>query len=252
MKLQEERAALAEALCDYHSTADLDHMVAQLKGEEPPSQILAPVEHAIADRNWLAVNLFLPVTDESFADIVKTLSRLCSQSEGKGQQNLTCPKHNNNSLVHNNGVSDNPSKPLPEISAHIQPTQPSIEAAKPGQCDQATTEITEVTIPPSVPPRKKWLITRTCLFCYGNAQRSHAQSFQTTASLRYHYCMVHFQYQIGAFLCPIPSCNQIIMDPDHFANHAVTVHKSDLGVRAYIMRVQKHTVKPGLLIPFTL
>jgi len=54
MKLREERAALAEALRRYHSTADLDHMVAQLKGEEPPSQILAPVEHAIANRNWLA------------------------------------------------------------------------------------------------------------------------------------------------------------------------------------------------------
>jgi hypothetical protein len=74
MKLQKERAALTEVLCDYHSTADLNHMVAQLEGEEPSSWLLNLVKHAITDRNWLAVNLFLPVSDESFTDIVKTMS----------------------------------------------------------------------------------------------------------------------------------------------------------------------------------
>ncbi len=251
MKLREERAALKEALRHYHSTADLDHMVAQLKGEEPSSRLLAPVEHAIADRNWLAANLFLPVTDESFADIVETMSRLCSQSEGKGQRSSSDPKHDVNSLTHGSKPCDSPSKPILESDAHVRPTQPAIETARPEQCDQPT-GITEVAIPRIIPQAQKRLTTRTCLFCFGNSQRSRAQRFPTTASLRNHYRMVHFQYQIGAFPCPIPSCDKIVLDPNHFANHAVTVHKSDLGVRASIMKVQGRSAKPGTLIPFRL
>lgn len=252
MKLREERAALAKALHDYHSTADLDHMVAQLKGEEPPSEVLAPVEHAVADRNWLAANLFLPVTDESFANIVESMSRLCWQAEGKGQQNSAAAKHNTHPLIHSSSVCSDLPAPLPDSDADIRPSQLSFKEPKPGHCDQAATATTEVVIPPSVPPTKKWLTNRTCLFCFGNPQRSRAQRFPTTASLRNHYRMVHFQYQIGAFPCPIPSCDKIIQDPNHFANHAVTVHKSDLGVRASIMKFQGRIVKPGTLIPFRL
>ena len=51
MKLQEEHAALVKTLHDYHSTADFDHMVVQLKEEKPSSQSLASVEHVIQDRN---------------------------------------------------------------------------------------------------------------------------------------------------------------------------------------------------------
>lgn len=251
MKLREERAALKEALRHYHSTADLDHMVAQLQGEKPSSRLLAPVEHTIADRNWLAVNLFLPVTDESFADIVETMSRLCSQSEGKGQRNFSEPRHGVNSLTHGCMPRDSPSKPVLEPDTHIPPTRPAVETARPEQCNQPT-EVTEVAIPRIIPQPQKRLTTRTCLFCFGDPQRSRAQRFPTTASLRNHYRMVHFQYQLGAFLCPIPSCDKIVLDPNHFANHAVTVHKTDLGVRASIMKVQGRSAKPGTLIPFRL
>ena len=96
MKLQKKRAALTEALCNYNSTADLNHMIVQLKREKTSSQILALIKHIIADHNWLTVNLFLLMIDESFTDIVKTMSHLCLQSEGKGWQNLTVLKHNNN------------------------------------------------------------------------------------------------------------------------------------------------------------
>jgi len=252
MKLREERAALAKTLHDYHSTADLDHMVAQLKGEEPSSQILAPVNHVIPDRNWLAGNLFDPVTDESFANIVETMSRLCSQSEGKGRRNFGGPRHDVKSLVHSPMPCDSPPKPLLEADAHVRPTQLAVDAARPGRRDQAAAATTAVAIPLTIPQTQKRLTTRTCLFCFGNPQRSRAQRFPTTASLRNHYRMVHFQYQIGAFPCPIPTCDKIILDPNHFANHAVTIHKSDLGVRASIMKVQERSVKPGTLIPFRL
>jgi len=191
--------------------------------------------------------------DESFTDIVKTMSHLCLQSEGKGQQNLTVLKHNNHSsLVHSNSVNNNLLKPLFEFGTHIQSIQLFIEAAKPEQCDQAITATTEVTISLSVLSRKKKLITHTCLFCFKNAQHLCAQSFSIIVSLHNHYCMIHFQYQISAFLCPILSCDKLILNLNHFVNHAVTVHKSDLDVRAFIMRVQKHTVKSETLISFTL
>jgi len=103
--------------------------------------------------------------------------------------------------------------------------------------------MTEVIISLSVLLRKKQLIIYTCLFCFKNAQCLYAQSFSITVSLHNHYCMIHFQYQIGAFLCSILSCNKLILNLNHFVNHAVTVHKLNLDVRASIMRVQKCTVK---------
>jgi len=136
MKLQKKHVALTEVLCDYHSTADLNYMIVQLKREKTPSQILALIKHIIADHNWLTVNLFLLMINESFTDIVKTMSHLCLQSEDKGQQNLTALKHNNHSsLMHSNSVSSNSLKPLSEFSTHIQSTQLFIEAVKPEQCD---------------------------------------------------------------------------------------------------------------------
>jgi hypothetical protein len=150
MKLWEEHAALVKTLHDYHSTADLDHMVAQLKGEEPSSQILAPVKHVIPDCNWLAGNLFDPVTDESFANIVETMSRLCSQSEGKGRWNSSGPGHDVNSLMHSPMPCDSPPKPLLASDAHVRPTQLAIKAARPGQSDRAAAT-TEVAIPPTIP-----------------------------------------------------------------------------------------------------
>ena len=120
------------------------------------------------------------------------------------------------------------------------------------QCDQAITATAEVIISLSVLSRKKQLITHTCLFCFENAQCLHAQSFSIIVSLHNHYCMIHFQYQIGAFLCSILFCNKLILNLNHFVNYAVTVHKSDLNVRASIIRIQKCTVKSETLISFTL
>ena len=96
--------------------------------------------------------------------------------------------------------------------------------------------MTEVIISLSVLSRKKQLTTCTCLFCFENAQCLCAQSFLTTVSLCNHYCMIHFQYQISAFLCSILSCDKLILNLNHFVNHAVSVHKSDLDVRASIMK----------------
>jgi len=71
LKLQEKCLVFKQALCMYHSTADLNHMITQLKEEKPPSEILTSVNHALEDCNWLAVNLFSSATTNfSFSAIV--------------------------------------------------------------------------------------------------------------------------------------------------------------------------------------
>ena len=252
IKLWEECVALAMTLHNFHSTVNLNHMVTQLKKKKSASQILVLIKHVIVNHNWLTANLFLLVTDESFINIVKSMSHLCLQTEGKGQQNSIATKHNNNSLIQSNSVCDDLVKSLSDFDTNIPPTQSFIKAAEPEQCGQATTAITETVIPPSLPPMKKWLTTCTCLFCFENLQCSHAQRFPITTSLCNHYCMIHFQYQIDTFSCPIPACDKIILDLNHFANHAVTIHKSDLRVRTFIMKIQERSVKPGTLITFRL
>ncbi len=83
IKLWEKCAVLVKTLHNYHSIVDLNHMIAQLKKVKSASQILALIEHVLLNCNWLTDNLFNLMTDESFVNIVKTMSHLCSQSEDK-------------------------------------------------------------------------------------------------------------------------------------------------------------------------
>ena len=89
-----------------------------------------------------------------------------------------------------------------------------------------------------------------CLFCYQKPGRR--QIFRRKDILRKHYRLMHFQYQIGPFICPVPKCDKLIKDPDHFGNHAVSGHRSDLGVRASIMRTESRRARPGQLASFNL
>ncbi|KAI4088490.1 MAG: hypothetical protein L6R37_008196 [Teloschistes peruensis] len=82
-KMRAEREAFTKLLRDFHSTADLDHMVTQLNGEEPASQMLDLVQHILEERRQLAQDLFQPGAMSSFARMVDTMARLCSLSEGK-------------------------------------------------------------------------------------------------------------------------------------------------------------------------
>ncbi|KAL8640700.1 MAG: hypothetical protein Q9228_002414, partial [Teloschistes exilis] len=82
-KMLAEREAFTKLLRDFHSTADLDHMVTELNGEEPASQMLDPVQHILEERRQLAHDLFQPAAVSSFAQMVETMARLCLLSEGK-------------------------------------------------------------------------------------------------------------------------------------------------------------------------
>jgi len=70
LKLQEKRLVFEQALCMYHSTADLNHMVTQLKEKKLPSEILTSVNHVLEDCNWLAANLFSSATTNSSFSVI--------------------------------------------------------------------------------------------------------------------------------------------------------------------------------------
>lgn len=74
--LRVEREEFARILYNFHSVADLDFMVAQLNGEKPKSEILAPVLHLLDERRELAHSLFEPATESGFAQMVETMARL--------------------------------------------------------------------------------------------------------------------------------------------------------------------------------
>ena len=245
LKVRGEREAFEKLLRDFHSTADLDHMVAQLRGEEPASSMLAPVEHILEERRRLAEDLFLPVTNSSFAKIVESMASLCVRYEERGSRRATelhnVPSSMAESLEHGEQpVASSESFAAVHRTVAAKSTQISNTPAlsKPTILVQACSA---TKVQKSLPPL-------TCLFCYGKPGRK--QLFTRKDVLRKHYRFKHFQYQIGAFPCPISSCNSIILDPDHFSNHATAIHKSNLGTRASIMRVRERTTKPGQLMSF--
>ena len=110
--------------------------------------------------------------------------------------------------------------------------------------------------PPTPPPRKstarqpRLLPRNVCLFCYNPEIKPHY--YKRTDHLRKHYQRVHFPYILGSSWCPVLGCNTIIDSPDRFCNHAKTVHRSDLGVRASIMNANAHRTRPGQLQAFRL
>lgn len=259
LKLRVEREAFTQILREFHSAADLDHMVSQLNGEEPASKMLAPVQHILEERRQLAHDLFQPATESSFAKMVDVMARLCSLYEGKDRrcnshegdagdqtnQRSACVQHTSPAVYKNMYCSDT-------IEAFVD-----LDAITPPKAAKSTkavksAKLTKPVVSSKITKTKKPLASLTCLFCYGNPKRGRTQSFARSDSLRRHYRQVHFQYQVGPFPCPLPDCMKIIHDSDHFANHAVTEHKSDLGVRAVISGTLERTAKPGQLATFTL
>ena len=70
-----------ELLRNFHDTADLDHIVAQLRGEETLSYSLQPIDLVLDDRRWLADALFEMTNDVQFGHIVDHMARLAHQCE---------------------------------------------------------------------------------------------------------------------------------------------------------------------------
>lgn len=216
-------------------------MVTQLNGEGPASKMLTPVPNVLEERRQLTRDLFQPATKSSFAKMVDTIAHLCSLSEGKNQR---CSSHEGDTVDRTNKpyiytelspvAVDKPvhSADSVDFTLDLDGVKP-LEDAKPKKPVKlakamklaASSKITKV---------KKSPTYLTCLLCYGNPKRGGTQILARSDSFRNHYRQVHFQYQVGPFPCPLLDCKKIIHDSDHFANHAVTAHSSDLEVRAAV------------------
>ncbi|KAI4086156.1 MAG: hypothetical protein L6R37_008439, partial [Teloschistes peruensis] len=258
-KMLAEREAFTKLLRDFHSTADLDHMVTQFNGEEPASQMLDPVQHILEERRQLAHDLFQPAAVSSFAQMVETMARLCLLSEGKDHRYSGHKGDNADRTIASYACTQPSSAAVDEhvysadsidLALDLNGVQP-LENAKPTKTVKSTMAM-KLATSSKVTKAKKSLTSRTCLFCYGNPKRGRTESFARPDSLRRHYRRAHFQYQIGPFPCPLLECRKIINDSDQFANHAVTMHRSDLGARAIIKEALGRTAKHGQLASFTL
>lgn len=86
----------------------------------------------------------------------------------------------------------------------------------------------------------------------GDSKRGRSRVFARTSTLRKHYENIHFQYEVGPFLCPVPGCSKLIGDRKSFASHAVAIHRNDIGVRATLKESIDRLNKPGKLAAFTL
>ena len=189
-----EREAFAKLLCDFHSVADLDHMVTQLSGGEPASKMLTPVSHVLKERRQLAHDLFQPATESSFTKMVDAMARLCSLLEGKDQR---CSSHEGDTTALNKKLyACTPLSPVtvnePIYSADsIDPTR-DLNGIKPLEDTEPTktvrtTKAMKLAMSSRITKVKKSPTSLTCLFCYSNLKRGRTQNLARSDSLRRHY-----------------------------------------------------------------
>ena len=225
------------------------------------------MEHVFQERKRLAEELFTPAHDVSFARMVDDMTKLCFLVEDRKARTSGDVQQRSSADVSPLFSADLSAEVLPErlSSLQAQPAtlnQMSVSEGDNGAIQTPASSIQQspVTIPrskrPSIQPREPSVkiatgVTKrqsTCLFCASKPGRQ--QHFSRKDALRRHHRFTHFQYQVGAFVCPVVACDKLIHDPDQFASHAVSVHKTDLGTRASIMHVKEGKVKPGKLITF--
>jgi len=178
------------------------------------------------------------------------MTHLCFQLKGRALQSGQTIRCDTDHTVYSDKLFNSFSDTLSEADVSIKTvSSDSVMKSSPSEQPAAAAEepfaVTSVKV-------QKWLTPQTCLFCYETSAHPQTQSFQCTVSLQKHYQFVHFQYQISLFCCLIETYDVIIQNFDHFINHAVIIHKSDLRVRLSIMKVQHHTIKSEALATFRL
>ena len=289
LKSKCERKAFQEILENFHSNADLEQMVLQLKGEKPMKlSMLEPTQHALPERKELAELLFVPADSSTFPRIVNTMARLCDlrQPQSTTEDNiypppeldeeppvmaeLLVPRTDNLPVMLDYQSMGLPMINLPsEMQHQVGSDCSTVESAT------TNANIATVAVPPHPDPasevssslpgkehkrgrstsaklgkKTKSSAGTVCLFCYN--EKSTKNHLFRRDNLRRHYRTTHFQHQVGAFPCPVSKCETIIGDPDHFSRHASSAHRSNLGVRASIMQVIPYEIRPGQLRGFRL
>ena len=182
LRVKAERSLRKKALKDFHNTADLEHVLRQLKGDMAPTVKKLPPIHILGER-CEAARLFLkPMTDALFADLVATLSSLSSGFEGAVSKRASDLKRKNNQVTEATPHS------APETSLHSAQSAESPPAKR-------SKVILHVRLEVSVGQRglgeRKTLTSLTCLICYGNRKRGTSRPFSRSDGLRRHYAR-HF------------------------------------------------------------
>ncbi|KAL8903799.1 MAG: hypothetical protein Q9207_003691 [Kuettlingeria erythrocarpa] len=253
-----EKELFRRLLREFHATADLNYMVAQLKGTESFAELLPPVHFAHEERQRLATTLFQEVTETSFAQVVEDLSTLCTRCErsspgGKSQSQDPVAESSGLDLT----MDDSPEAPASAMDTVVDdyncpPTSDKVPELQ-ERYDILVDLTTDGSAPPATPKiRNAKRGRRICLFCTDHRKRGPTSEFARAHTLRRHYENSHFQYQVGPFVCPVPNCNKMIADRKVFANHAVAIHKNDIGVRATLKASIDRQKKPGTLPTFTI
>ncbi|KAL8673854.1 MAG: hypothetical protein Q9168_001719 [Polycauliona sp. 1 TL-2023] len=240
-----EKEYFQRILREFHDTADLNHMVSQLQGKNNLVGTRPPVDFAFEERQRLATTLFQETTESNFAQIVEDLCLLCTRQEqsrsGRVSYSPTpTAEHSLDMSTIAQGSGTNVQENGRDITVVESSSLPILDITQPSP---HLNILEDIVVESSLLP-----ITSTMR----DAKHGRAKPFARPATLRKHYENIHFQYQVGCFYCPVPGCAKLIEERKMFANHAVRVHKNDIGVRATLRESIGRGNKRGGLLPFTL
>ncbi|KAL8724132.1 MAG: hypothetical protein Q9166_008119 [cf. Caloplaca sp. 2 TL-2023] len=262
-RAQAEKEYFQRVLREFHDTADLNLMVSQLEGKNTLVGLRLPADFVFEERRRLATILFKESTEASFAQIVEDLCQLCTRQEQRcsGRVSLLQTSIAKENTLEHSTAAESPSMGVQVTAGETMAVDFNslsvLDSTKPHAGFRVLEDVVEsselpITSALRKQPNQRTRRRRTCLFCASNHKHGQTRTFARTYTLRQHYQNVHFQYQVGCFICPVPGCQQLIPDRKMFANHAVAVHKNDIGIRATLKESVNREKKPGKLLAFTL
>ena len=258
-----EKQHFQRVLREFHHTADLNLIVSQLQGKETLVGLRPPAEFTFKERQRLATSLFQETTDHSFTRIVEDLCLLCTRQEQScsDRGSLSQTSFSDQHTLENAASAKGPSmeaQPYANSRNYRMAIDSDCHTFSDNQQPQARFNLVEdIVVEYSELPitsilRKQRSRRRTCLFCDGDRKDGRSRTFARTSTLRQHYQNVHFAYEVGCFLCPVPDCQRMIQDRNRFANHAVAVHDNDISIRTTLKESIKRNKKPDKSPEFTL
>ena len=236
LKARSERSAFRKRLQDFHSSADLECMTAQLSGKIPVSHpMLVKPEHAILQRNQLVEDLFKPADDATFARIVQNMSILCVSIEplkNRGSKSLPA------TVPHLTKPMQRVVKEQQdEMSASVSSSSNFLNTKSLSSNSYVLRSSKQKSTPMKIEKSRSSL---TCLFCVN--KKGMQYTFSRQDSLRKHY-RKHFKDQLDPFICPVANCGAVISNSNEFSGHAVEMHGIDLGLRGSIMHSKAQSIK---------
>ena len=195
-----KRETFEKLLNDFHTNADLHHIITQLKKEKSVSVLmLALIFYVLLKRNELVVNFFVATDDAEFANIVNTIARLCLITEEKRtRSSIISDKTTTSHKIHDRLVLQSSGSLVQREKSASQACGPEDfhKGPQPPKLPQQTnTPVINSTLqPPRLTKKSSNAIKRhlffICLFCAGKVGKK--QRFSRKDFLRRHYRSKHF------------------------------------------------------------